>query len=277
MNNIAQFKVNNQGFWSGLLSKKSGKEIAPSPFFIYPLSKKHASQMAALSKEIYRHLKKEEQCYIHQHQADYYQNIFHQKDITFIGVFHQDKLIAMSYLRTCRSQEVFQEEIPCFQGQTFLKQEEVATLGGDCVHPEFRGNNLNQLMVEFRLEMAKEKKCEAAYSIIDQHNHWNIGPYFKNGFKMVSYGIDPSDGGKIAIMRFRNEKIQRIGNMILVPVQDIKTINRLMSCDFIGSSYDTQTRKIMFTRPAEPQHIKSDHILRKIRRLREKIMERQYV
>lgn len=277
METTVKFRLHNCSFWSGLLSKKNGRQIADVPFFIYPLSKKHASQMAQLSKEIYQHLKKEEQCFIHKREAAYFENIFNQPDISFIGIFCENKLIGMSYLRTCSDKQTFQEEIPDFSAQTFLNNEKIGTLGGDCVHPDFRGNGLNQLMIEYRLEMAKEKGCSAVYSIIDRHNHWNMTPYFNNRFQMLSCGIDPADGGKIAIMRYRAMQPKRIGNMVCVPTHHFEKIDQLIQNDFVGETYNPKTREIVFTRPADPVHIKKYNHLKIIRRLRNKIRERQYV
>lgn len=277
MDNMVKFTVNNQGFWSGLLTKKNGDEIKPSPFFIHPLSYMHVQEMAQLSKKIYQHLKEDEQCFIHKHSADYYEKAVQNKNITFIGVFHAGQLIAMSYLRVCADQSSFQDEIPNFKHQSFFNGQKVATLGGDCVHPMFRGNALNQLMIEYRIEEAKKLQCGAVYSIIDRHNHWNMSPYFNNKFQMLSCGIDPSDGGEIAIMRYKEQQPQRIGKEILIPSHHFSTIDTLLQNNFVGCEYNPKTKQITFRRTALPVHIKSHRHIRQIRRLHNQIKEHQYV
>ena len=277
MGEMTKFTVNNQRFWSGLLTKKDGKEISPAPFFIYPLSEKHSQAMAFLSKKIYKHLKEEEQCFIHKHSASYYDEVFKKQDIIFVGVFHESKLIGMSYLKVCSNSKTFQDEIPSYPYQSFSNGQKVATLGGDCVHPQFRGNGLNQLMIEYRIELAKQLKCDAIYSIIDRNNHWNMPPYFNNRFQMLSSGIDPSDGGQIAVMCYKDQQPQRIGKEILIPSHHFGTIDKLLQNDFVGCVYHPKTKQIAFRRTALPLHIRSHQQIKQIRRLRQQLKENQNV
>ena len=57
-------------------------------------------------------------------------------------------------------------------------------------------------MIAYRLELAKHFQCQRAASIIDRSNHWNMPPYFKNGFQMFGSAVDPADGGKTASITF---------------------------------------------------------------------------
>lgn len=268
---------NTQGFWSGLLSKKCGKEIPKTPFFIRPLTKENAKEMAHLSQEIYQHLKEDEQCFIHKHSQEYYHQIFKNTDVSFIGVFANNRLIAMSYLKICQDKKTFESEIPGFQEQSFAMGETVGTLGGDCVHPDYRGNKINQMMIEYRMAMAKEKNCQSVYSIIDRHNHWNMPPYFNNRFQMLSCGIDPSDGGEIAVMRYAPSQPVRIGKEINIPTTHFETIDTLLENNFVGCEYNAKTKTITFKRPALPVTVKTAQHIKQIKRIRNRIKERQYV
>ncbi len=276
MGAVFKLKINNQDIWVGLLSKQNGEKISPARFFIRPLEKKDAQEMAHLSKEIYHKLLQHEQCYIHQHTSDYFETVFDKKDISYIGVFCDNKLIAMSYLRILKNQEDFLSEIPGFQKQTFSNGEKVASLGGDCVHPMYRGNGLNQLMIEYRLEKANRKLCQAVYSIIDRNNHWNMPPYFNNRFQMLSCGIDPSDGGDIAVMRYKKEKRAKTGAKIAVSSHHFDIIDRLIDSDYVGHEYNPKTKEISFSRPVEiPLPITRSNLSQHF--LNQTIRKRQYV
>ena len=77
------------------------------------------------------------------------------------------------------------------------KNAKIAIFGGDWIDPEKRGEGWNRKMVEKKCELAKEKWCDYAIAIIDPRNTRNISPYLKNGFTVVWFWTDPSDGGPI--------------------------------------------------------------------------------
>ena len=250
MNNLQRYTLNNQSVWKGHLSKINGVcQEKPLSFIIRPLNRNDAEEMSNLSATIYSNLGKGEECFIHHHDKEYYNNIFADRDIHYIGVFAGSKLVGMSYIRLCHDRNCFDEEIPNSPvdffdgGRTSL----VATMGADCVHPAYRGNQLNQTMIQCRLELALSLGCSDAFSIIDRNNRWNMPPYFNNGFNMYASTIDPSDNGKIALMH--NDLLntrQSDGRGISVPYNRLDLIDGLMEKGYIGNGYDAKSGKIKF-------------------------------
>lgn len=250
MNNLQKYMINNQVVWKGRLEKISGVRQEKSPsFIIRPLNRNDAEEMGNLSATIYSNLGKGEECFIHRHDKEYYHQIFDNENIHYIGVFAGSKLIGMSYIHLCHDRESFDDEIPnspvdFFEGgRTSL----VATMGADCVHPAYRGNQLNQTMIQCRLELASSLGCSDAFSIIDRNNRWNMPPYFNNGFNMYASTIDPSDNGKIALMHndLHNTR-QSDGRGISVPYNRLDLIDGLMAKGYIGNGYDAKSGKIKF-------------------------------
>ena len=97
--------------------------------------------------------------------------------------------------------------------------------------------------------MAQKLGCTDAAAIIDRHNHWNMPPYFSNSFKMFASGIDPADGGSIALLHHnlttpaKSESFQ-IG--ITVPYQRFTLIDNLLAKGFVGQNYNRQNAGITF-------------------------------
>ena len=250
MNNIQRYTVNNQSVWRGRLTKIKGvcQDLMPN-FVIRPLNRSDAEEMGNLSATIYSNLGKGEESFIHRHDKEYYHEVFDNEDIHYIGVFTGSKLIGMSYIRLCRDKESFDAEIPhspidFFEGgRTTL----VAAMGADCVHPEYRGNQLNQTMIQCRLELASDLGCSDAFSIIDRNNHWNMSPYFNNGFNMYASATDPSDNGKIALMHndFQNNS-QSNSSAISVPYNRLNLIDSLLAKGYVGNGYDPENGNIKF-------------------------------
>ena len=130
------------------------------------------------------------------------------------------------------------------------------SLGADCVHPEYRGNNFNQIMIQYRLNLAKKMGCSDAFSIIDRNNHWNMSPYFNNGFHMFAGATDPSDGGKIALMHNdikEQKKVKALG--LPVAYDNFSHIDILLAKGFVGNSYNPKNKTINFVKKNEERKL----------------------
>ena len=209
--------------------------------------------MGELSSVIYSYLGKGEECFIHKHNSNYYQKIFDNKDITYIGVFVGQQLIGMSYIYNCDNMQKLNSEIPNSPINFFEKNPDMraVSLGADSVHPDYRGNNLNQIMIQYRLNLARHHGYSDVFSIIDRKNHWNMPPYFTNGFKMFASSTDPSDGGKIALMHHSlKERSIHFQSGVNVSYDNFAHIDTLLARGFIGTSYNNQTKTINFVKQA---------------------------
>lgn len=257
MNNIESYILNGSRVWRGHLTKIGGQRLdSPAPFFIRPLNHNDAAAMGKLSNDIYRHLNPGEECFIHQHTPAYYHQVFANPDISYIGIFRGEQLIAMSNLTLCRTPRDFAAEIPASPVNFFDRPGTlIAAFGADCVKPEYRGNSLNLIMTTCRLDLAREKGCTDAASIIDRRNHWNMPPYFSNGFNMFATGIDPADGGKIALMHHDLHQPRPAQSQpgINIPYNRFDIIDRLLEKGYIGWEYNRQSAGITFTFSPEYQ------------------------
>ena len=252
MSDLQKYILNNHPVWRGNLNKMDGCPLPfPVRFVIRPLNRTDADAMGSLSADIYRHLNRDEECFIHKHEKSYYNQIFDNPDIHYIGVFAGAHLIGMSYLHICRTAGQLADELPGNPVNFFERRNNarIAALGADCVRPEYRGNALNQIMIACRLDLAKELNCTDAVSIIDRRNHWNMPPYFNNGFHMFATAIDPADNGQIALMHHNlNHTGQTLPSRgISIPYNRFNIIDNLLAKGFVGSSYDKNANTILFT------------------------------
>lgn len=257
MNNIRRYIINERPVWQGRLHKVNNQVVDnPPSFIIRPLNHKDVEAMGELSSEIYNHLGRGEECFIHKHDKQYYLEAVNRPDLHYLGVFRGEKLIGMSYLRICHNLEEFTEEIPgCHKNFFTTAKSKIATLGADSVLPAYRGNSLNRIMIAYRLELARYLQCQKAASIIDRSNHWNMPPYFKNGFQMFGSAIDPTDGGKIALMSYdlqtqssvqEQNQVTDIHPKISVPFYRFDLIDKLLANGFIGHHYNVNSATITF-------------------------------
>lgn len=246
--------LSNTLLFQGYLSKKDGHEIKDASFHVRLLKKEDALKMFSLSQKIYSSLKPEEKTFIHKHEdVSYYKNVTNDNSIAYMGVFHKGVLIGMSYIKICADSQTFSNEIPNQFSQAFNNHKFVATFGGDCVLPAYRGNKLNQIMVQIRKELAQKIGCQEAYAIIDRNNINNLTPYFANHFSLISSGIDPTDNGPIYTMQIGLKKtntrsINTPTQFAFAPVKDKDRIDDLLKQNFQGVRYDTLYQIMEFVR-----------------------------
>ena len=258
---LEQYVVNGKPVWRGRVQKIGGTAVEKNEqphFVVRSLTAKDTTAMSDLSSVIYSHLNQGEECFIHKHDSDYYNQIFNNKDVVYIGVFVGANLVGMSYIYLCDNEQKLNNEIPnspinFFEKNPYMK---AVSLGADCVHPDYRGNNFNQIMIRYRLDLAKKMGCSDAFSIIDRNNHWNMPPYFSNGFQMFAGATDPSDGGKIALMHNDIRKKKENGVLgISVAYDNFSHIDALLAKGFVGNSYNQKNKTINFVKKVEERKL----------------------
>lgn len=252
---IKSYQVNNEMVWKGQLTKINGQyQDKPIHFYIRPLNINDAEAMGNLSESIYNNLRSGEECFIHKHSKEYYFHVFQNPQFHYIGVFVGKNLIGMSYLKVCENNQELQEELPNAEYSFFSDtrnrgNNRVASLGADSVLPAYRGNALNTIMIEYRLQLAKQLGCTDCTSIVDRSNLWNMGPYFTCRFNLFQTSIDPSDGGSISLLHKPIEKntvLSCFKTRISLPYDRFELIDSMIKKGFIGVEFNREKKEVIF-------------------------------
>lgn len=258
--NINRYSFSNGSpVYSGKLSKYKGKTLdKPRSFFIRPLTIKDCAAMGDLSTCIYDNLEAGQECFIHKHDKSYYRDLFkngNSENVKYVGVFVGRELVAMSYFRMIDNDKDLQSELPnhrlnIFSSDRGVGNVVVAAFGSDSVHPKYRGNRLNTLMVEYRTSYAEMLGATDFVSIIDRKNVWNMNPYFHNNFNMFASSIDPADNGKIALMHrpAKEEIFYNDNNDERANFANFNTIDKMLHMKRIGIAYEKETSSIVFAK-----------------------------
>ena len=252
---IKKYIMNGAMVWVGELSKvKGGVLEKPLHYRIRPLNIKDAEAMSSFSRKIYENLGSGEECFIHKHDADYYHQIFQNPQVRYIGAFIGKHLIAMSYLTICENKAELEAELPNSSYDFFAKGRNkknicIASFGADSVLPEYRGNGLNKIMIDYRLAEAKNLGCTDCTCIVDRNNRWNMPPYFSSRFNLYATAIDPSDGGKISLLHKPMEKdtiLSSVKTRVSLPYNRLDLIDRRLDKGFVGIEFNREDASITF-------------------------------
>ena len=252
---IKKYEVNGANIWVGKLHKIDNiKQEKAINFYIRPLNCADAEQMGKLSENIYEHLKSGEECFIHKHTKEYFYEVFENPQIQYIGVFVGNSLIGMSYLRICQSKSDLQEELPnCkynfFHSRRNYGKNKIGSMGGDSVLPIYRGNSLNTVMINYRLDLAQKLGCTDCTSIVDRKNRWNMAPYFASRFNLFETATDPSDGGKISLLHKPIDKesvLSCFKPKVSIPFERLEMIDYMISKGFVGIDFNKEKGEVLF-------------------------------
>ena len=256
---IKTYNVNGEMVWTGHFNKIKGViQEKPVPFRICPLNINNAEIMGNFSHTIYENLRLGEECFIHKHTKEYYYQIFQNTNVKYIGVFVGEKLIGMSSLTICHNREELEEELPnssynFFREDRNNNQTKIASFGADSVLPEYRGNKLNIIMINYRMEEAKRQGCTDCTSIVDRNNRWNMTPYFTCRFNLFETAIDPSDGGEISLLHrpiAQNTVLSCIKTRVSIPYDRLELIDNMIQKGFIGIEFNSKTADVTFAHSA---------------------------
>ena len=117
------------------------------------------------------------------------------------------------------------------------------------VLPEYRGNALNSVMVNYRLKLAEQMGCTDCTSIVDRKNKWNMAPYFSGRFNLFATAVDPSDGGKISLLHRplgKETVLSCFKPRIMLPFDRFELIDGLIGRGFVGIDFNRETGGVLF-------------------------------
>lgn len=255
MSEIKTYRINDKEIWQGALNKINGEiQERPIRFIIRPLGEEDAPAMGKLSENIYQNLRRGEECFIHKHSKQYFYKVFQKPQLYYNGVFVGDELVGMSYLKICRTGNELEEELPNASYDFFAPSRNagnslVGSLGADSVLPAYRGNALNSIMINYRLNQAEQLGCTDCTSIVDRKNRWNMSPYFNNRFNLFATAIDPSDGGQISLLHKpigQETVLSCFKPKISLPYERLDIIDGLLAKGFIGVAFDKERGEVLF-------------------------------
>lgn len=233
------------------MNKINHRPVETEKFYhLRKLSVRDIPAMVELSSCIYHSLEKGQECFIHQHDRAYYEQMMDNPKMHFVGAFDGGQLIAMSYVRMVRSRKELFEEFPSRNNAFLGKELHTACFGADSVHPAYRGNRINENMIRYRMKQAELLGATDCVSIIDRKNIWNMRPYFANDFVMMGADVDPSDGGDIALMHRRVDKLPlyHSNEQTETPVNDYKALNRMFAGQYIAVGYNSASQALQLVR-----------------------------
>lgn len=157
------------------------------------LNLSHLDAIHQLHLDICDALKAEEQTFITRKSRGDFEAYLKGKG-EIVGAFSNGKIIAIGSLLLPTKDH---PETGTADMEMTLPVDKVAVLQSASVLPEYRGNRLQQKMINARIKLARNMGREYVLALADTKNMATIKSLLHGGLNVVSAGIDPDDGGEI--------------------------------------------------------------------------------
>jgi len=129
--------------------------------------------------------------------AAYFENLLARRDGAMVGVWVGDRLIAQMALMGPMTVEDMVDQQRLTRNDIFLHhadQTETAVIAKSmAVHPNWRGNELSQHMLEYGLALPFVRAAAHVFAQISVNNIRSWVLFLQEGFGIIGAGLDPSD------------------------------------------------------------------------------------
>lgn len=154
------------------------------------LSRNHINAMLELEEAVHGNLQEDQRADIVPHDRAAFERHFDEGHIA-VGLMHQGRIAAQSLLLLPSAQY---PDTHIKDMRFGVKPEKVAVLSGMRVLPEYRGNNIQNLMIEARLGLALQNSRPHVITECAARNKASWHNLLQDGLAIHSMGRDPDDG-----------------------------------------------------------------------------------
>lgn len=161
------------------------------------LTPAHLEQVLALHEATRAALPEEQKQFVLPQAPAYFEKFLSQKDGVMLGILSGDKLIAQLVLMgpfpledVISKRAVTRNEI-AFHHVGALDQ--IVAIKSMAVHPDYRGNELSQIILTAALNLPFVRQADQAFCQISVNNMRSWELFLKNGFGIVGAATDPGD------------------------------------------------------------------------------------
>jgi len=223
-------------------------------YSVVALSARHIDQILALKEVAFAHLRDGEQVYL----ANNKDRIFFEEHFSagdaVIGIVHNGRLIAQGIIvnpTPARPETgiAIEMDVPI---------ETVAVLQGAIVHPDYRGNNLQAVLIDERIDVSVRNGRMEIFSEVALGNSFSWGVLMKKGLHIESTGISPYTGAEVYVLRghisrLRQPRKLRAKDSCACPLTDVEQQKELLAAGYKGTQFDPAEKIITFERAAATQ------------------------
>ena len=164
---------------------------------------------------------------------------------SILGIFVNGKLVA----QLCLTKADLSEEQKIPDHMPNLDSDNIYSVGGVLVHPDFRGHGLMSKMLSEINSFAKKKNITGLFAEVDTKNPFSFNNLLKAGFIIDRAYIDPSDGGETYLLYKDLQKnlgfSKKESESISLDIDSFDEINRKLGGNLCGVSYDRKTKTIL--------------------------------
>jgi hypothetical protein len=226
--------------------KKTGEE-----YLLVSLSAQHIDQILALKELAFAHLGERERVYLANNKDRVFFEDHFSAGNAVIGIVHDSRLIAQAIIvnPTAARPETgidIEMDVPI---------ETVAVLQGAIVHPDYRGNNLQAVLVDERIAVSERNGRTEVFAEVALGNSFSWGVLMQKGLHIESTGISPYTGAEVYVLRghvpsLRGQRQGAVNDCIVCQLTDVDQQKELLAAGYRGTRFNADEKTLTFERAA---------------------------
>jgi GNAT superfamily N-acetyltransferase len=200
-----------------IVLQKSGNKAT-----INILSESDLIDVLALHDKTRASLPTDKKQFILPHSTSYFENLLAGSYGIMIGIKTEegDLIAQLALMGPMTLSAAIDDQIITHNDVTFYHaslNDEVIVIKSLACHPDWRGNNLAKVLVDYVIQMSYTKDCNHLFAQISAANKISLNVFLSSGFCIVAAGYDPDD----ELPRFI---LQRPENGFEVKVDDLSKL-----------------------------------------------------
>lgn len=213
----------------------------------------------ALQEQTRAALTEDHKMFVLPQPPSYFHSLLEQDNGVMVGIRSGGKLIAQMAVMGALTIEEMVDQQKLTRNEIFLHHaapNDYAVIAKSmAVHPDFRGNELSQHMLETALSLPIARRADHMFAQVSVENTLSWQLFVREGFGIVAAAVDPTDNKPRFVMQrptlgFSMHHMQTTGD--IDPIKDFPAIMRMTQREALIGQFDTlESSKLAFYASAE--------------------------
>jgi ribosomal protein S18 acetylase RimI-like enzyme len=223
------------------------------------LDTKDLDQVLKLQDETRAALSEDHKMFVLPQAPAYFQNLLEQKNGAMIGIHTNGKLVSQMAVMGAMTVDAMLDQQKLTRNEIALHHaanSDYAVIAKSmAVHPDYRGNELSQHMLEMALALPISRRADHMFAQVSVDNVLSWELFLREGFGIIAAAVDPLDNKARFVMQkptlgFSVHHMQTTGGMD--PALDFPSIMRMTQFEaLIGQMDAIEKGKLAFYASAE--------------------------
>ena len=220
------------------------------------LAPKHLDEILLLQQTIIDALPENQKRFMIERRPNYFSRFLNKIDGQMLGIFLGNRLISQGVVMSDITLGEAKEQNAITKNDIIfhyaLDTDTISVIKSVGVHPEFRGNNLAQRILDAAYSLSAVKNSQHIFAQISADNHKSLEIFLRNKFFVISAHNDPTDLRTRYVLQRSKAKIKMVtpAKFKNIDFTNISLVNELTQRQLLIGVQKKNVNTLSFYQPA---------------------------